>query len=147
MSLQGWAESGWLRPHQTSLHEVRGLLAIVDRDLKDSAAPISPDWRFGIAYNAALRLCTILLYASGYRAEKSLQHYRTIQSLPVILGSARQPDAEYLDACRRKRNIAEYDAVGCATARDAEELAAFAKRLRSDVLDWLRKHHPEFLGG
>ena len=44
------------------------------------------DWRFGIAYNTALKLCTILLYASGYRAERTLQHYRTIQAMPLILG-------------------------------------------------------------
>ena len=48
---------------------------------------ISADWRFGIAYNAALKLCTILLYAEGYRPEKTLQHYRTIQALPLILGN------------------------------------------------------------
>jgi len=27
-------------------------LAIVDRDLADAGGGISPDWRFGIAYNA-----------------------------------------------------------------------------------------------
>jgi hypothetical protein len=32
----------------------------------------------------------ILLYTSGYRAEHSLQHYRTIHSLPIILGSNRK---------------------------------------------------------
>lgn len=32
---------------------------------QDAAGSISADWRFGIAYNAALKLCTILLYASG----------------------------------------------------------------------------------
>jgi hypothetical protein len=46
------------------------LLSIVDRDLKDAREQaISPDWRLGIAYNAALKLCTVLLHASGYRAE------------------------------------------------------------------------------
>ena len=79
------------------------LLQIVDRDLKDARERyISNDWRFGIAYNAALKLCTILLYAEGYRSEKNLQHYRTIQSLPLILGNNRKSDAEYLDVCRSR---------------------------------------------
>jgi len=86
MSLQKWVEYGWLRSHKSSNKEIADLLRIIDRDLQDAAGEISSDWRFGIAYNAALKLCTILLYAEGYRPEKTLQHYRTIQSLPMILG-------------------------------------------------------------
>lgn len=72
MSLKQWERDGWLRPHSASRQEVADLLAIVDRDLADAGANISPDWRFGIAYNAALKLCTILLlHASGYRTEKN----------------------------------------------------------------------------
>ena len=72
MSLEQWAKNGWLRPHKASAREIADLLAIVDRDLKDAGAgDISTDWKFGIAYNAALKLCTILLHASGYRPEKS----------------------------------------------------------------------------
>ena len=36
--------------------EIKDLLAIVDRDINDASGPISADWRFGIAYNAALGL-------------------------------------------------------------------------------------------
>jgi hypothetical protein len=39
----------------------------VERDLDDTQRDISSDWRFGIAYNAALKLCRILLCAEGYR--------------------------------------------------------------------------------
>lgn len=66
MSLQSWASNGWLRAHQTSLQEIRELLAMVERDLGDAEGDISNDWRFGIAYNASLRLCTVLLHAAGY---------------------------------------------------------------------------------
>jgi hypothetical protein len=86
MSLQQWLEYGWLHAHKTSKKEIADLLRIIDRDLHDAAGNISADWRFGIAYNAALKLCTILLYAEGYRPEKTLQHYRAIQALPLILG-------------------------------------------------------------
>lgn len=143
MSLKRWADNGWLRPHKTSAEEIENLFKIVDRDLNDAAEGISSDWRFGIAYNAALRLCTVLLYASGYRAERSLQHYRTIQSLPVILGAGRKKDGEYLETCRKKRNIVEYDYAGGATDNEANELIEFVKSLRDDVLRWLKKNHPQ----
>jgi hypothetical protein len=142
MSLKQWQDSGWLRPHATNPEEIGNLLAIVDRDLQDAQGGISPDWRFGIAYNAALKLCTILLYAEGYRPERTLQHYRTIQSLPIILGPERRKDAEYLDACRTKRNRVEYDYVGGASDDDVRELLAFAEELRDQVLKWLRARHP-----
>lgn len=122
-----------------------GLLAIVARDLADSAGGVSADWQFGIAYNAALKLCTILLHASGWRPEKNLQHFRTLSALPLVLGDARKDDAAYLEACRVKRNTAEYDLAGVATARDAAELRAFAEELRRDVLAWLKREHPELL--
>lgn len=145
MSLQGWLENGWLRRHKTSKKEIADLLKIVDRDLKDAEGGISDDWRFGIAYNAALKLCTILLHAEGYRPEKTLQHYRTIQALPLILGENRKADADYLDACRSKRNIVEYDYVGAVTEDDVHELIEFVKELKNSVLDWLRENHPELI--
>lgn len=145
MTLKQWADNGWLRPHQSSPKEVQGLLAIVKRDLADAEGKISPDWRFGIAYNAALKLCSILLFASGYRPEKALQHYRTIAALPVILGDAHKDDAIYLEACRIKRNTVEYDTAGAATEHDAKELTQFAGQLRQAVLDWLKKNHPALL--
>lgn len=143
MSLADWAANGWLRPHQTTRRQIADLLAIVDRDLADARSQeLSPDWQFGIAYNAAMKLCTILLYASGYRPEKNLAHYRTLQSLPLVLGSGRSDDADYLDACRAKRNTAEYDAAGVVSRSEAVELCEFATKLRREVVDWLRQFHP-----
>lgn len=143
MTLKQWMDNGWLRPHKTSVEEIENLFMIIDRDLKDADGSISDDWRFGIAYNAALKLCTILLYSEGFKAEKTLQHYRTIQALTLILGKERKGDAEYLDSCRSKRNIVEYDYVGGVTGHDADELIEFVKELKADVLDWLNKNHPE----
>ena len=112
MTLQQWVDNGWLRTHQTNRKEIRDLFQIVDRDLHDAKKGLSWDWRFGIAYNAALKLCTILLYAEGYRAERNLQHYRTIQAMPHVLGEDKKGDAKYLDTCRSKRNTAEYEYAG-----------------------------------
>lgn len=43
MSLEDWANNGWLRRHETSRQEIADLLAIVDRDLADAGGNISPD--------------------------------------------------------------------------------------------------------
>ncbi len=66
----------------------------MDRDINDSEQGISSDWRFGIAYNAALKLCTILLYAEGFRPSHGVEHYRTIAALSFILGSERKADGD-----------------------------------------------------
>lgn len=144
MTLQQWADNGWLRPHTTSPQEISNLLAIVNRDLKDTEEEISPDWRFSIAYNAALKLCVLLLCAAGYRAAKGgHEHYRPIQALPLILGGEYQAEADYLDACRKKRHIAEYESVGVATEDDVKELVTSVRELREKVLHWLTQHHPD----
>ena len=145
MSLQEWLEYGWLHAHKSSKKEISDLFQIIDRDLQNAAGDISTDWRFGIAYNAALKLCTILLYAEGYRPEKTLQHFRTIQALPLILGKRHEPDAKYLDTCRNKRNVAEYDYVGGVTEEDVSELIGYVNELRNEVLRWLNENHPEFI--
>ena len=146
MSLQKWLEFGWLRPHQTSQAEVMDLLSIVDRDLASARLEkLSPDWRFGIAYNAALKLCTILLYASGYRAGRDLAHKRTVDALPLILGEGRTNDARYLDKCRVKRHVVEYETAGGASEAEADELIDFTAALRTDVFAWLRANHAELL--
>jgi hypothetical protein len=144
MTLSKWAEYGWLRQHQTTRQEIGDLIGIVDRDLSDArVGGISTDWQFGIAYNAALKLCSILLYAEGYRAGQGLQHYRTIQALPLILGSAREADAAYLDACRVKRNSVEYDRIGATSDSEALELISFVIELRTEVVMWLKANYPE----
>jgi uncharacterized protein (UPF0332 family) len=146
MSLANWAKNGWLRPHKSSKEEIKNLFEIVERDLKDASSKgLSDDWKFGIAYNAALKLCTILLHSSGYRPEKNLAHYRTLQALPLILGDRHGSNADYLDACRKKRNETEYDFAGNVGEDEAEELLKFSKELKAEVQSWLKKHRKELL--
>ncbi len=143
MTLKQWESNGWLKAEPGTRKEIGNLLAIVERDLKDATGSVSPDWQFSIAYNAALKLCAILLRAEGYRPAHGLEHYRTIMAMPLTLGESRKEDATYLDSCRSKRNKVEYDYVGGASGSDAKELLAFAKVLREQVLQWLKKDHPE----
>jgi hypothetical protein len=142
MRLQQWATNGWLRPHQTNKQQISDLLAIVERDLADSSGDLSADWQFGIASNAALKLCTILRYSEGFRPEKNLAHYRTLRALPLILGAERSDDADYLDTCRAKRNTAEYDTAGTVSPSEADELRTFTRELHQDVIRWLLEKHP-----
>lgn len=79
MRLQQWAEDKLLRLHTTDSKEISKLLSIVDRDILEAQRAASLDWKFSIAYNAALKLCTILLYAQGYRTGSRGHHYYTIQ--------------------------------------------------------------------
>ncbi len=144
MSLEKWEEYGWLRAKPTSYNEIQNLLVIVNRDMEDAQGEVSTDWQFGIAYNAALKLCTILLRASGYRAASGDHHNKTIMTLPEILGHDWREDAEYLNSCRMKRNTLEYDYAGCATEGDVMELRTFLDRFRDAVLSWLDANHPEF---
>ncbi len=144
MSLTTWLAAGWLQHHKTSPQEIRDLWLIVNRDLTDAAVgSISQDWRYGIAYNAALKLCLILLYAEGFKPAKgALAHSRTLGALPHVLGPTHQGDADYLEGCRQKRNTVEYDYAGGASQADADQLIAFGHELRGEVLAWLRQKHP-----
>jgi hypothetical protein len=147
MSLEAWKTNGWLREYETSKKEIANLLKLVQRDLKDAARQeISADWRFNIAYNAGLQLATIALFASGYRTGRGeSKHYRVIQALPLVMGSNFAAIRDYLDNCRRKRNVCEYDAAGTVSEKELDDLLALVENFRSQAQDWLRKFHPELI--
>jgi len=147
MTLADWQKYGWLTPHQTSAREIADLLAVVERDLADSAADqVSADWRLHIAYNAALQVATAALAASGYRASRDQHHYRVIQSLRETIG-ADERLVVTLDAFRKKRNLSGYERAGVASDADATEMRTLAALIRDHVMAWLEKNHPELLSG
>jgi hypothetical protein len=57
------------------------------------------------------KFATILMHPSGYRPERNAAHQSTLFVHPLILGEFRKADADYLEACRVKRNIVEYTVV------------------------------------
>jgi hypothetical protein len=143
MSLDDWLARRWLIRHHASPEEIRELLAVADRDLKQSAAEgLGADWHLAIAYNAALQCAIVALAAAGYRATREAHHYRVIQSLTFTLGWS-QDDLRLLDAFRTKRHTAYYERAGIASDHDAQEMQRLAHRLRKEVDDWLSAHHPE----
>lgn len=145
MSLADWERSGWLQAHKTSASEIRDLLAVVERDLADSAAEgLSADWRMNISYNAALQAATAALAAGGYRATRDQHHYRVIQSLRETVG-AEAPLVNALDGYRKKRNITGYERAGLVSDAEAREMRRIAIQLRDEVTAWLRKRYPDLL--
>lgn len=145
MSLSDWERNAWLQAHESSPQEVADLLAVVDRDLRDSAAKgLSADWRMNIAYNAALQAAAAALAAAGYRASRDQHHYRVIQSLRETVG-ADGVKVNAFDAFRKKRNVSGYERAGLVSDADADAMRTLAIQLRDEVVAWLKRHHPSLL--
>src|ERR1700757_5345824 len=103
VSFADWVKNGWLVAHNSSKQEIANLLGIVARDLKDSQGKdVSDDWRFAIAYNAALQAATAALAAAGYRASRENHHYRGIQSLELTLGKDAKSSAPSMRSGKRE---------------------------------------------
>jgi hypothetical protein len=147
MSLELWLNEGKIKLHQTSLEEIDQLFEAIERNLKDaSIKELSFDNRFTIAYQAALQLALIPLYAFGYRPSASVgHHYITIQSLKFTIGKSEKTRIYYLDNCRRIRNASEYERSGIATASGVKELIEDVIEFKQEILNWLKKFHPHLL--
>ncbi len=140
-----WRKNGWLIEHQTSAREIADLLAVVERDLADSAADqLSADWRMTIAHNPALQAGTAALAAAGYRASRDQHHFRIIQSLGETIAASAGRIATF-DAFRKKRNITGYERVGAVSDADATAMRELAVAIRDEVREWLRHNHPQLL--
>ena len=130
MSLNEWLKNGWLIEHKTSQKEIDDLFRIVDRDLKDcGVAKLSPDWRFNIAYNAALQCAKAALAAAGYRPTRESHHYRLIHSLAYTIQADDKLIIQF-DMFRKKRNISDYLRAGEISDQEVKEMIAIAKKLR-----------------
>jgi hypothetical protein len=146
MSLSDWERNGWLSRHTTSAQEIGNLLAIVERDLRDSRSDdVSPDWRLNIAYNAVLQAANAALAAAGYRAAKgSNSHHHTIQSLALTVGL----DASLIrkiEVFRKRRNMTEYDQAGVTSPDEAGEMRAVAIAVHDKVIAWIQTNSPDLM--
>jgi hypothetical protein len=63
-------------------------------------------------------------------------------SLKIAMGEQFSTIRNYLDNCRRKRNVSEYDAVGTISKKEAEDLLQIVREFKIEVLRWLEKNHP-----
>ena len=58
-----------------------------------------------------------------------------------------ESDIAAFDVCRRKRHSNVYDQVGAVSEQEADEMVAFTKTLRTQVVAWLRNNHPGLCEG
>jgi uncharacterized protein (UPF0332 family) len=146
MSLSEWQKNGWLKLHQASGQEIADLLALAERDLKSAKAKgLGDDWRFSIAYNAALQSATAALIASGYNVPKGeSHHFRVIGSLAFTIGLDAK-SVEQLDRYRKKRSMSIYDVAGAVTDAEAKTMLALAQDLVDRIRAWLLQNHPSLL--
>jgi hypothetical protein len=103
-------------------------VGVADRDLAASNTPsLHNDWRFNIAYNAALQLANAALAACGYRVERGgNQHYRAIDSLSLTLGTDPATIKKF-EIFRKKRNISDYERADTVSEGEMEESARSRK--------------------
>ena len=144
MSLQDWVRNGWLTKHDSSREEIRELLALADRDIGACRTPNLPaDWRFAIAYNAALQAATAALAAAGFRASREVHHYRVIQSLALTIGATNELIRSF-DAFRKKRNVSSDEIGGMRSDKEADEMATLAT-VAQNVERSIRDTHPQLI--
>jgi hypothetical protein len=146
MSLEKWAEYGWLKAEPTSRDEIKSLLTIIERDMKDANVPeISEDRRFEAAFNAARTAANVALRASGYRTSTQAGHHiKTIESLELTV----KADAKIIQKMKilsKKRNATSYDSAGNVSKQELELALKTAAQLKQDVVVWLKRNHPELL--
>jgi hypothetical protein len=144
MSLEKWAEYGWLKAEPTSRDEIKSLLGIVARDLKDASVDaVSEDRRFEAAFSAVRTAANIALRACGYRTATLVgQHVRTLESLEFTI----QADAKLirkLKAFSQKRNATSYDSAGNVSKGELASATKAASELQLRIVAWLQKNHPE----
>lgn len=146
MSLTQWEANGWLRRHVPSPQSIANLFAVAARDLHDCKAKgLSDDWRFNIAYNAALQLANAALNASGFEVAKGESgHFRAIQSLEFTIGATGKEVAQF-DGFRKKRSQSIYDTAGVISPTEAKEMLQLAADLLVRVRQWMQGNHPTLL--
>lgn len=145
MSLKDLLNQDRLRQYKTSKKEIKNLLELVRRDIKDAKVEgLSSDRRFACAYNAVLQLATILLYCKGYKPEGTGHHFTVFQAMKIIMGNNYYTLADYFDSCRSKRNITDYDYAGAISDLEAEELIEEADKFLEITINWLKKNYTVF---
>jgi hypothetical protein len=135
-----------VKAHTTSLSEINNLRELIDRDLKDaSLTGLSPDRSFATAYNAALQTAQIVVACAGYRIASTPGHHKAaFDGAELAMGSSVNKLITYFDACRRKRNLVDYDKAQVASQTETTEILSKAKEFISLSEMWIEKHHHHF---
>jgi hypothetical protein len=78
------------------------------------------DRRFATAYNAALQASKMAILCAGYQLASTPGHHRlTFEAARLALGGSAAGYLDFFEACRRKRNVIDYDHASVATHTEA----------------------------
>ena len=145
MSWKKLQAEGKVHAHKASKKEVDDLRAVILRDLEDAEIQeLSDDRRFATAYNAALQAAKMSIVCAGYRLAGTQGHHRLTFDARLALGATAAQALDFFDACRRKRNVIDYDHASVATHTEAEEIVREAKDFFELVERWILANHPKF---
>lgn len=131
--------------HKTNRKELDDLRAVIVRDLEDAAIQeLSDDRRFATAYNAALQTAKMSIACAGFRLAGIPGHHRlTFEAARLALGTTAVRSLDVFEACRRKRNVIDYDHASVATHTEAEEIVAEAQAFFELVERWIATNYPK----
>jgi hypothetical protein len=148
MSLEEWVAAKLLRPEPSSADEIRGMLEVGERSLKDARVEaISDDLRFTAAYTAVLTAANIALRATGYRVPpQSGHHLRALDSLAETMGADGRLIRK-LKAFAVKRGQATYDFAGAISQQELGSIITTAEDLHKTAMQWLKEKHADLLKG
>jgi hypothetical protein len=128
-----------LPPSKAELDKLR---SIVSRSLRDvTAAGLSADARFIMAYDAARTLSLLVVRAAGYRPRSVGAHYNTFLALETAAPAFAKLSA-YFDGCRMKRNSCEYDFAGGVSDTEADGLLTAVRQFAVDAEAWIKARFP-----
>jgi len=147
MSWKSLRAQGRVRAQQASQQELDELRAVIARDLEDAAIQeLSDDRRFATAYNAALQSAKMAILCAGFQLASTPSHHRlTLEAARLALGASSAGHLDFFEACRRKRNVIDYDHASVATHTEAEEIVAEAKDFFELVERWIATNHPKLI--
>jgi len=66
------------------------------------------------------------------------------ETVELAMGAHVTTLASYFDACRRKRNMLDYDAANVVTDTEVTELLTKAEEFREQVERWIVQYYPHF---
>ncbi|MBN1859574.1 hypothetical protein JW848_10305 [Candidatus Bipolaricaulota bacterium] len=114
-----------LRNQETSPDEIKRLLGLVERDLRQAdASGLELDGVFGFLYNAALQLTTIAIRLRHLRVRQAGFHRETFRLGSDLVPDRLKPAILSFERARRKRHALTYDQAGVVTNADVESLRA-----------------------
>ncbi|MCK5115036.1 MAG: HEPN domain-containing protein [Candidatus Aegiribacteria sp.] len=139
MSLEKWAENGWLKTAEPDDADIESLLSVAERNIRDSHVKgLSDDSVFMLAYQAILSCASALLLARGFRSASKGQHYYSIESLRETLHNDEQVNV--LQQIRKKRNTIQYEQAGIVSPSEALRIQELTDEILTSTKEILCRH-------